>query len=51
MTPSMETLLEELAHHRAYRALRQARRRNWFFDKLRERRLRAVAAPVPGAAA
>ena len=48
MTTSMETLLVELAHHRAYRALRQAKQRNWFLDKLRERQLKALAAQVGG---
>ena len=41
MTPSMEALLVELAHHHAYRALRDARRRNWFLEKLMALRLKA----------
>jgi hypothetical protein len=54
MMDSMEALLAALAAHHAYRALRQARRQNWFLNKLREHRLRAglpnpaeAAAPLP----
>ena len=46
MTPTMEALLVELANHRAYRALREARRRNWFLEKLRQQRLKTTI-PVP----